>query len=84
LLIKVSKPYKSNLLDEKGNEPTKNFNQLSKMLDEKPESFDALSQQTNFKLTQQVKSENLRFWLINIKEWNPFIPKYNLYSINIR
>jgi hypothetical protein len=84
LLIKVSKPYKSNLLDEKGNEPTKNFNQLSKILDEKPEIFDDLTQQTNFMLTQQVKSENLKFWLINIKEWNQFVPKYNLYSIKVR
>lgn len=82
LLVQVSNVNKWSLLDEYGSDPQQNINQIEELAIEDSSLIDTYLQQCNFRLTSPVTVENLKFWLINVQEWNPQFPKYNLYQIN--
>ncbi|SHJ79356.1 hypothetical protein SAMN02745146_0182 [Hymenobacter daecheongensis DSM 21074] len=79
LLIQVKGVNISSLLDEHGANPRKNLEEIDEWLDI---SSDMLGlQQTNFRLAAPVGAEKLKLFLINVQNWNPLSPKYNLYEI---
>jgi hypothetical protein len=82
LLIEVKNVNITSLLTEHGADPTSNLQQIDAWVKEGITYFDAISQQTNFRLIAPVNTNNLKFWFINVKKWNAFSPEYNLYEIN--
>lgn len=82
LLIEVKNVNIASLISEHGEDPTSNLHQIDEWLKEGISYFDILSQQTNFRLIEPVSTENLKFWFINVTNWNPYTPDYNLYEIN--
>lgn len=82
LLIQVKNVKASSLLNEHGEDPKHNLDQMQKMMNERKELYEPLMQQTNFRLTTPVETSNLKFWLINVQKWDSLTPLYNLYEIN--
>lgn len=81
LLIQVKNVNASSLLNEHGEDPKYNLEQMQEMMNDRKELYDAVMQQTNFRLTAPVETSNLKFWLINVQKWNNLTPQYNLYQI---
>ena len=83
ILIEASNiPIKS-LQSEDGSNPDSNFNHMNDVLLDGDDSKELLLQQTNFRLTEPVPTEDLRFWLINVLQWNPWKPTYKLYELTV-
>ena len=83
ILIEASNiPIKS-LQSEDGSNPDSNFKHMTDVLLDSDNNKELLLQQTNFRLTEPVPTENLRFWLINILQWNRWNPTYKLYELTI-
>jgi len=81
LLIQVSNVNISSLLSEHGDDHQSNLNEIEELLHGSIDFFDTALQQCNFRLVSPVTINNLKFWLINVQEWNHLSPKYNLYEI---
>lgn len=81
LIIQVKNVSASSLLDEHGNDPQNNFELLQECIDKDGEIFDLLSQQTNFRLIKAVPKNNLKFWIINVQNYDMWDHQYNLYEI---
>lgn len=82
LLVQLKNVNVSSLLSEHGEEPKHNLDEMQEMMNESKEMYDAVTQQTNFRLTAPVKTTDLKFWLINVQKWQNYSPEYNLYEIN--
>jgi hypothetical protein len=82
LLIQVENVTASSLLNEHGEDPKHNLEQMQEMMNESKELYEVIMQQTNFRLTKPVETSNLKFWLINVQKWNNLTPQYNLHEIN--
>ena len=75
-------PIKS-LQSEYGSNPDSNFKHMNDVLLNADNNKELLLQQTNFRLTGPVSTENLRFWLINVLQWNHWKPTYMLYELTV-
>lgn len=81
LLIQVKNVSVTSLLSEHGDDPQVNFDQIKDVINESKDLFDAILQQTNFRLVSPMPLGELKFWLINVQKWDPLSPQYNLYEI---
>jgi hypothetical protein len=82
LLIQVSNVNVASLLSEQGGDPEANLQLIKRMMTESKDVSDAVLQQVNFRLTSPMQLDDLKFWLINVQNWAPLCPQYNLYEIN--
>lgn len=82
LLIQVKNINVSSLLSEHGGDPKHNLEEMQEYMNESRALFETVLQQTNFRLTATIETSNLKFWLINVQEWNNLTSQSNLYEIN--
>jgi hypothetical protein len=82
LLLEIQNVPAADLLDEFGNSPQDNFEQIQQILDQGSDHESVLIQQINFRLTKPIPIEKLQVWLINVMYNNNNINEYNFYSIN--
>jgi len=82
LLIQVKNVNVSFLLSEHGKDPKYNIERMEEEMNSNDDLFDAVMQQTNFRLKTSILANDLRFYLINVQKWNSFKSQYNLYEIN--
>lgn len=81
LLIEVSNIPTSILVDEKGEDPQSNLNEVTELLKMENSIRELYLQQTNFRLTKPIKKPNLKVWLINPLTPNQLLHKFKLYEI---
>ena len=81
LLIQVSNVKISSLLSEHGADPQANLDEVEQHINESPDFFDTIMQQTNFRLISPMQVDDLKLWLINVQKWHNLSPQYNLYEI---
>ncbi|WP_229971392.1 hypothetical protein [Pontibacter harenae] len=81
ILIQVKDVFKDSLLNELGEDPTSSLQSIEKEINDFPETYEDVLQQCNFRLTKAIPASQLKFWLINITEWNQFSPAYKLYEL---
>ena len=82
ILIEASNIPITSLQSEDGSKPDSNFKHMNDVLSDGDNNKELL-QQTNFRLTEPVPTENLRFWLINILQWDFWKPTYKLYELTV-
>ena len=83
ILIEAGNIPIESLQSEDGSNPDSNFKHMNDVLNDGGNNKELLLQQTNFRLTGPVPTENLRFWLINILQWDPWKPTYKLYELTV-
>jgi len=81
VLIQVSLISSENLLSERGESPDENFAKILNYQERFPESWQQLSQQTNFRLIRPVPVNELAAHLIAVRRWQPFAIDYALMPI---
>ena len=81
LIIQVKNLSASSLLNEYGESATENLKEINELMNETSSMRDRMLQQTNFRLTTPVGADNLKFFLVNVQNWDPYGPKYNMYEL---
>lgn len=81
LLVQISNVPLSVLRSEHGEAPDYNLEQMEQVLSTNLEAYQAYLQQTNFRLVKPISMDKLKLWFINVQEWRPYNPQYNLYHI---
>lgn len=82
IIIQAKNVKATSLLNEHGNDPKPNFDEMkNEIMTGGNENFDLTMQQTNFRLIAPIETCNLKFWLINVKKYCNLSPQYNLYEI---
>lgn len=76
ILIQARNIEVSILVSEDGNDPKLTLDRVKDI-----EALNTFSQVTNFRLTSPIQKDKLKFWLINVQEWNGSNPSFNLYEI---
>lgn len=71
------------LLAENGEEAQPTLDFVYQTLKHRAEPRDVLLQQSNFRLIQPVSAKQLKVWLINVTQWDPFTPRYSLHPLAI-
>ncbi len=82
ILVRVDDVPSDALLTEGGHDPSKSIDMLTNLIASDRDVYQAMSQQTNFRLTRPMAAEQLRFWLIDVRKWHVAFPKYALYSVS--
>jgi hypothetical protein len=82
IIVQTTKIPISFLLDEHGNDCASNIEQINELMHLDDALRQLYLQQCNFRLTRPIQKSDLTFWFVNVQEWNPLSPKYNLYNLN--
>ena len=83
VLISASRISLTGLLNEHGEIPIENFIRLEKSFVERPDDYQKRNGQNNFRLSGPIPVQQLKFYIVNITQWNIHQPVYNLYEIKI-
>lgn len=83
ILIEASNIAIRSKRSENGTDPSSNLKHMSDVLINGDEDKELLLQQTNFRLTEPVPTQHLRFWLINVLQWHHLRPSYKLYKLTL-
>jgi len=83
VLIQVNNVPKSELLDEKGSNPQSNFDDINDDLKLETKNQEMYFQGYNFRLMSPIPTTNLKFYLINVQNYNQFKHDFTQYEINI-
>lgn len=82
LLIQAENVDPAALAAENGGDATLTLKHVLETVRSLPEECDFLLQQSNFRLCQPILVGQLKIWLVDIVRWDPFAPKYCLYSLS--
>ncbi len=82
ILVKLTKVPVTNLLSEFGEDASDNLEMIETNFRDHPKFANELNQQNNFRLKIPIITDQLQFWLINVKSYSQWKPEYTLYKIN--
>lgn len=83
ILIKISETAQTELLDEFGQPPDRQLDRLKNCIEAISRGEPALLQQINFRLARPISLDKLSFWLVELQEWDPYLPKHVLHLLSI-
>jgi hypothetical protein len=83
ILIRAGNVPLSYLVDEWGRDASQAVAKVMKVAKERPQRLDQSCQQCNFRLCSPISADKIEAWLIAVKRWDPFMPKYALFPIDL-
>lgn len=83
ILIKISGVSTTELLDEFGGSPDRQLQRIEHCMESISHDESPLLQQINFRLARPVALDRLSFWLVELQEWDPYLPKHALHLLSI-
>lgn len=84
LVVEARDVLPTQLVSEHGEDAGPNIARVHQAIAESNQFTEIRLQQTNFRLTQPVPSSRLRYWLINVRRWDPCESEYTLHEIGLR
>jgi len=81
LLIRIDKPKQKDLITERGKCAEEQIENLIKHQKDDPSSFQLISQQSNFRLIKPASADRIKIFFINVINWDPITPEYQLYKL---
>lgn len=83
VLICISQLNPDMLLSERGESPEDNLAKIRDLQVRFPGSWEQISQQLNFRLTQPIRADEIAVSLIAVRKWNPYEIDYGLIPIDL-
>ena len=83
VLIQIPQVDTDMLLSERGESPADTLAKMRDIQTRFPDSWEKLSQQLNFRLTQTISADEISVSLIAVRKWRPYQIDYSLLPIDL-
>lgn len=83
VLIQIPQVDTDMLLSERGESPADTLAKMRDIQTRFPDSWEKLSQQLNFRLTQPISADEISVSLIAVRKWRPYQIDYSLLPIDL-